>query len=173
SRGEHPHIADLAATLFGGGMSAPLVDAVRERLGLAYSVSATADIGDVHGALVVDAITSPDKLPAFTAELSRLLAGHATGVAEKDLSRARNQLLVSLVRSAERPMRFLQRCVEHQWATGQAFDSDAASEAINSISKEEVRGVFEAMLTQPPATVLVGAGATLKNARALQAALRR
>ncbi|MEO7640248.1 MAG: pitrilysin family protein, partial [Ramlibacter sp.] len=27
SRGEHPYLADLAATLFGGGMSAPLVDA--------------------------------------------------------------------------------------------------------------------------------------------------
>jgi len=172
SRGEHPSIADLAATLFGGGMSAPLVDAVRERLGLAYSVSATSDIGDVHGALVVDAITSPDKLPAFTQELARLLAAHAQGIAEKDLSRARNQLLVSLVRSAERPMRFLQRCVEHQWATGRPFDSAAAAEAIRSVTAESVREIFEAMLAQPAATVLVGAGATLKNARALQAALR-
>lgn len=173
SRGDHPHLANLAATLFGGGMSAPLVDAVRERLGLAYSVGATADVGDVHGALVIDAITTPDKLPAFTQELSRLLAQQAQGIAADDLARARNQLLVSLVRSAERPMRLLQRTVEHQWATGRTFDPREAAEAIQAISAEAVRGVFAAMLAQPAATVLVGAGGTLKNARALQAQLRR
>lgn len=172
SRGEHPHLANLAATLFGGGMSAPLVDAVRERLGLAYSVGATADVGDVHGALVIDATTTPDKVPAFTQELARLLAAQADHIAPADLERARNQLLVSLVRSAERPMRLLQRCVEHQWAAGRAFDRAEAVDSILAIDAQAVRRTFEAMLSQPAATVLVGAGATLKNARQLQSQLR-
>ena len=171
SRSTHPHLASLAATLFGGGMSAPLVDAVRERLGLAYSVGATADVGDLHGALVVDATTTPDKVPAFTQALSTLMAAQAEGIAATDLSRAKNQLLVSLVRTAERPLRMLQRCVEHQWATGGVFDIRAAIEQVEAIEADAVRQAFEAMLAHPPATVLVGAGATLKHAREVQAQL--
>lgn len=38
--------AALAANLFGGGMSAPFVDTVRERLGLAYTADANLDSGD-------------------------------------------------------------------------------------------------------------------------------
>jgi predicted Zn-dependent peptidase len=173
SRGAHPHLANLAATLFGGGMSAPLVDAVRERLGLAYSVGATADVGDVHGALVIDATTTPDKVPAFTQELARLLDAHAAAVADADLLRARNQLLVSLVRTAERPLRLLQRCVEYQWARGAPFDLQGALEDVRSITADDVRQTFRKMLAQPAAAVLVGAGATLKNAKALQAQLQR
>lgn len=172
SRGEHPYLGTLLATLFGGGMSAPLVDAVRERLGLAYSVGATADLGDVHGALVVDAITTPDKMPAFTAELARLLAEQAERITPADLARARNQLLVSLVRGAERPMRLLQRWVEHWWATGELFDAARAAEIIQSVSARGLREQFQALRAQPAATALVGAGATLKGARALQSALR-
>ena len=38
--------ASVAATLFGGGMSSPFTDTVRERLGLAYLAHATTDAGD-------------------------------------------------------------------------------------------------------------------------------
>lgn len=172
SRREDPHLANLAATLFGGGMSAPLVDAVRERLGLAYSVGATADVGDVHGVLVVDATTTPDKLPAFTQELARLLAAQAEGITAEDLARAKNQLLVSLVRGAERPLRMLQRCVEHLWATGGIFDLAGQMAGVEAMRAETVRAAFAGMLAHPAATVLVGAGATARNARDLQARLR-
>jgi predicted Zn-dependent peptidase len=171
SRGTHPHLANLAATLLGGGMSAPLVDAVRERLGLAYSVGATADVGDVHGALVVDATTTPDKVPAFTQELARLLTAQSQRITTEDLTRARNQLLVSLVRAAERPLRLLQHCVEHHWARGGLFDLQEAMASVQAIDGETLRRAFEEMRAVPAATVLVGAGATVKNARAMQAQL--
>lgn len=173
SRGTHPHLANLAATLFGGGMSAPLVDAVRERLGLAYSVGATADVGDVHGAFMVDATTSPDKLPAFTQELSRLMAAHAEVIAPTDFARAKNQLRVSLVRTAERPLGMLQRCVDQLWACGSLFTVPEAVTSVEAIEMETVRQVFEGMLAFPAATVLVGSGATLKAAREMQGAVGR
>jgi predicted Zn-dependent peptidase len=172
SRGQHPHLASLAATLFGGGMSAPLVDAVRERLGLAYSVGATADVGDVHGALVIDATTTPDKVPAFTQELSRLMAAQAEAISGTDLSRAKNQLSVSLVRTVERPFRFLQRCVEQLWAAGTVFDVQASIQLVHDLDAATLRQVFADMLAHAPATVLVGAGASARKARELQAQLR-
>lgn len=172
SRSAHPHLASLAATLFGGGMSAPLLDTVRERLGLAYSVGATADVGDLHGAVVVDAITTPDKVAAFTEALSGLMAAQAERIDATDLARAKNQLLVSLVRTAERPLHMLQRCVEHQWAAGHVFGLQAAIEQLEAIEAATVRDAFQGMLAHPPATVLVGAGATLARAREVQAQLR-
>ena len=171
SSGTHAHLASLAATLFGGGMSAPLVDAVRERLGLAYSVGATADVGDVHGALVIDATTTPDKVPSFTQELARLMAAQAEGISATDLARAKNQLSVSLVRTAERPFRLLQRCVEQLWAAGTLFDANEAVAIVHATGAERVRQAFEDMLAHPAATVLVGAGATARHARDIQARL--
>ncbi|MEJ7930634.1 pitrilysin family protein [Ramlibacter sp. AN1015] len=172
SRSRDPHLANLAATLFGGGMSAPLVDAVRERMGLAYSVGATADVGDVHGALVVDATTTPDKVPAFVEELSRLLSAQAAEVGATDLARAKNQLLVSLVRTAERPLRLLQRSVEQLWSGGGDFRLGQEIAAVQALEADALRHAFRDMLACPPATVLVGAGATLKKARELQARLQ-
>jgi predicted Zn-dependent peptidase len=172
SRSEDPYLGSLAATLFGGGMSAPLVDAVRERLGLAYSVGATADMGDLHGAFMVDATTTPDKLPALTGELARLLSEQARAISATDLERARNQLRVSLVRTAERPLRMAQRCVEQLWAGQGAFTVAGGLAAVDAIDAGAVRGVFERMLQVPAATVLVGSGATLKAARELQDKLR-
>jgi predicted Zn-dependent peptidase len=173
SRSAHPHLASLVATLFGGGMSAPLVDAVRERLGLAYSVGATADVGDVHGALVIDATTTPDKVPAFTQELAKLMAAQAIEVSGTDLARAKNQLSVSLVRTVERPFRVLQRCVEQLWAAGTVFDVQESIQRVHELDAATVRQAFQDMLAQSPATVLVGAGATARKARELQAQLRQ
>lgn len=172
TRSEHAHLASFVATLFGGGMSAPLVDAVRERLGLAYSVGATADVGDAHGAFMVDATTTPDKVPAFTQELARLMAQHAQAVSATDLERARNQLVVSLVRTAERPLRLLQRCVDLLWSRGEVFSVGKAVAAIEAIDGAMVRQAFEGMRGHPAATVLVGAGAAATRARELQARLR-
>ena len=173
TRSEHAHLASFVATLFGGGMSAPLVDAVRERLGLAYSVGATADVGDAHGAFMVDATTTPDKIPAFTQELARLMALHAQAVPATDLERARNQLVLSLVRTAERPLRMLQRCVDLLWSRGEVFRVRTAVEAVEAIAPAQVRQAFEGMLAHPPATVLVGAGVSAARARELQAQLRK
>lgn len=173
TRSEHAHLASFVATLFGGGMSAPLVDAVRERLGLAYSVGATADVGDAHGAFMVDATTTPDKVPAFTQELARLMAQHAGEVSATDLERARNQLVVSLVRTAERPLRLLQRCVDLLWARGEVFSVRDAVAAVEAIDGAMVRHAFEGMRGHPAATVLVGAGAAATRARELQARLQK
>ena len=171
SRSQAPHLASLAATLFGGGMSAPLVDAVRERLALAYSVGASADVGDVHGAFVVDATTTPDKIPLFTRQLASLLAAQADSIAPGDLARAKNQLSVSLVRGAERPLRMLQSCVDKLWAGGGVFDLQEAIAIVQGLGAEPVRQVFQDMLAYPAATVLVGARATPRAAREVQAQL--
>jgi predicted Zn-dependent peptidase len=110
--------ASLAANLFGGGMSAPLVDTVREQLGLAYTAHSTMDSGDVWANFVVHAVTTPDKLDALITATGGLLRAQATTIDPVHLERAKNQLTVSRVRAEERTYATMERAVEELFASG-------------------------------------------------------
>ncbi|HZY17844.1 MAG TPA: pitrilysin family protein [Ramlibacter sp.] len=163
--------ASLAAMLFGGGMSAPLTDTVRERLGLAYTAESMSEQGDAWFNFVVHAITTPDKLDALVDATGRLLREHAQRIDPVHLERARNQLVVSRVRSAERTYATMERAVEELFARGTVTPADDAIAMLDSITADEVRAVFDRMLAQPPALAITGKGATAASARRLALSL--
>ena len=163
--------AALAANLFGGGMSAPLVDTVRERLGLAYTADATMDSGDVWANFVVHAITTPDKLDALVTATGSLLRAQAASIDPLHLERAKNQLIVSRVRAGERTYATMEQAVEELFASGTVTPMAEAMAMIDDIGADEVRAVFERMLANPPALALTGKGASLRTARQLAARL--
>ncbi len=161
----------LAATLFGGGMSAPLVDEVRERRGLAYHVASEAELSDVHGLLVIDAITQPDKLLEYMRTVGALLKQQAEGIAPQHLERARNQLLVQAVHKQERPFSAIEAAAEQLFVHGRLIDAQETVRQIEAVTAEEVRAVFEAVLTAKPAVGLASRGAVGEVLQALEAAL--
>lgn len=163
--------ASIAANLFGGGMSAPLVDTVRERLGLAYTADATIDSGDAWLNFVVHAVTTPDKVDALVKATGELLHAQAQAIDPIHLERAKNQLTVSRVRSGERPFATMERAVEELLAHGAVTPLAATVELIDSIGAEEVREVFVRMLCHPPALSITGKGVSEKSARQLATAL--
>jgi predicted Zn-dependent peptidase len=148
----------MAATLFGGGMSAPLVDQVRERLGLAYHVAAEAEASDVHGLLIVDAITQPDKLLEYLRTVGRLLKAQAQGIDPLQLERARNQLLVQAVHKQERPFSAIEAAAEQLFVHGRLIGADETVAQIEAVTAEQVRAVFESMLRAAPAMGLASRG---------------
>ncbi len=152
--------AALAANLFGGGMSAPLVDTVREQLGLAYTAHSTMDSGDVWANFVVHAVTTPDKLDALVRATGGLLRAQATNIDPVHLERAKNQLIVSRVRAAERTYATMEQAVEELFASGTVTPMTEAIAMIEDIGAEEVREVFERMLANPPALAITGKGAS-------------
>ena len=164
-------VASLAANLFGGGMSAPLVDTVREQLGLAYTAESTMDSGDVWANFVVHAVTTPDKVDALVKAVGRLLRAQAITIDAVHLERAKNQLTVSRVRAAERTYATMEQAVEELFASGTVTSMTEAMATIDDISAEEVRGVFERMLVQPPSLAITGKGASVRAARQLAACL--
>ena len=95
--------AALAVNLFGGGMSAPLVDRVREQLGLAYTTHSTMDTGDVWANFVIHAVTTPDKLDELVSSTAVLLREQATKIDPVHLERAENQLIQSRVGAGSIP----------------------------------------------------------------------
>ncbi len=163
--------AALAANLFGGGMSSPWVDAVRERLGLAYTADATLDSGDAWLNFVVHAVTTPDKVEALVQATGELLQAQATAIDPVHLERAKNQLTVSRVRAAERPFATMERAVEELFAHGTVTPLAETIALIGDIRSEEVREVFARMLAYPPALSITGKGVSAKSARQLATSL--
>ena len=152
-------------------MSAPLVDTVRERLGLAYTADCTMDSGDVWANFVVQAVTTPEKLDALVTATGGLLRAQATTIDPVHLERAKNQLTVSRVRAAERTYATMEQAVEELFASGTVTPMSKAVTMIDSIDAEEVRAVFERMLANPPAVAITGKGAGARTACKLAASL--
>lgn len=163
--------AALAANLFGGGMSAPLVDTVREQLGLAYTAHSTMDSGDVWANFVVHAVTTPDKLDALVTATGGLLRAQATTIDPVHLERAKNQLTVSRVRAAERTYETMEQAVEEIFASGTVTPMADTIAMIDDIGAEEVRSVFKQMLANPPALAITGKGVSARTARQVAACL--
>jgi len=163
--------ASLAANLFGGGMSAPLVDTVREQLGLAYTAHSTVDNGDIWANFIVHAVTTPDKLDALVTATGGLLRAQATTIDPVHLERAKNQLTVSRVRAAERTYETMEQAVEEIFASGTVTPMAATIAMIDDIGAEEVRSVFERMLANPPALAITGKGVSARTARQVAACL--
>ncbi|RYF70025.1 MAG: insulinase family protein, partial [Comamonadaceae bacterium] len=159
--------ASLATNLFGGGMSAPLVDTVRERLGLAYTAHATMDGGDLWANFVVHAVTTPDKLDALVTATGGLLHAQAQAIDPVHLERAKNQLTLSRVRAGERTYAAMEQAVEEVFASGTATPMDDALALIDDIGAAEVQEVFCRMLANPPALAIAGKGASARLARQL------
>ncbi|XDF34407.1 pitrilysin family protein [Paracidovorax avenae] len=163
--------AALAANLFGGGMSAPLVDTVRERLGLAYNADATIDSGDAWLNFVVHAVTTPDKVGELVRATGGLLHAQAAAIDPVHLERAKNQLTVSRVRGSERPFATMERAVEEVFAHGTVTPLAETIALISDIRADEVQQVFARMLAHPPALSITGKGVSAKSARQLAASL--
>jgi predicted Zn-dependent peptidase len=148
----------MAATLFGGGMSAPLVDQVRERLGLAYHVAAEAEVSDVHGLLVIDAITQPAKLLDYLRTVGLLLQVQAEATDPQQLERARNQLLVQAVHKQERPFSAIETAAEQLFVHGRLIGAEETVAQIEAVTADEVRAVFQRLLRATPAMGLASRG---------------
>lgn len=159
--------ASLAVYLFGEGMSSPLVDQVRERLGLAYSTHSAIDAGDAWANFVVHAVTTPEKLETLVTAAGALLREQATAIDPVHLERARNQLAFARVRASERPYATMERAVEELFAGGTVTPVPQALALIDDIGAGEVRAVFESMLRLPPSLALTGKGASARAAKDL------
>jgi predicted Zn-dependent peptidase len=164
-------VACVAAMVFGGGMSAPFTDTVRERLGLAYTAEATSEHGDAWFNFIVHAITTPDKMEQLLAATGTLLREHAAGIAPLHLERARNQLVVARVRSAERTYATMEHAVEELFVRGAVTPVSGTIALIESITADEVRAVFERMLANQPALAITGKAASKATARRLAGTL--
>jgi len=146
----------MAAALFGEGMSSPLMHEIREKRGLAYYTSCTADVADGWGLFVVEASLLPAHLGEFFGEVQKLLQRQAGSTARIDMERARNQLLVRQWQAGERPARQLEDAAQDLFVFGRVRPRAELAARIAGVTAAQVRRVFERMLAAGAAVAVAG-----------------
>ncbi|MDE1949278.1 MAG: insulinase family protein [Burkholderiales bacterium] len=147
---------EVAAALFGEGMSSPLLDQIRERRGLAYYSACSADVLDVCGQFVIEASTGPKQIDELLTEVLRLLAAQAEAIDPLDLERARRQLAVRRLRDHERPHRRLEDAALDLMFLGRVRPAAERRERIEALGSGDLRAVFERMLAAGVSVALAG-----------------
>lgn len=171
--GEDDAAAEVAAAVFGEGMSSPLLDRLREQQGLVYHATAAADLFDHGGQFVVEASSAPDKLAQLVEEVAALVATHAGRIDPVDLERARRQVRVRRLQTLERPMRRLEEIALDLFAHGRLRPSSELIEQAAGVDRESVRATFERMVAEGPAVALVGQLGRAAGERAREALAAR
>jgi predicted Zn-dependent peptidase len=150
------HAAALAATLFGEGMSSPLMDEIRERRGLVYYAACSADVLDPCGQFVIEASTAPEHLDQFIVEVHRLLRQQAQRIDPVDLERARNQTVVRSLRAQEQAALRLEAAALDLFTFGRVRTRSEWLERVMAQDAESVRAGFERLLAEPAAVAVAG-----------------
>ena len=91
----------VLVTILGGGMSSRLFQEVREKRGLAYSVSAFAQGYQDVGMVGIYAGTTAEHVPELMVALKEVLGEFKHSVSAPELLRAKNQMKANLVMSRE------------------------------------------------------------------------
>lgn len=146
----------VAAAVLGEGMSSPLLDRIRERKGLAYYTHASADVLGLWGQFVIEASVAPEHLDEFCAEVRALMLELSRGVEPIHLERARNQLTVRALRSAEQPFRRVEEACLDLLFLGRVRARAPSLARLRRVSGSRVAEGFAAMLAVPVAAAVTG-----------------
>lgn len=146
----------VAAAVLGEGMSSPLLDRIRERKGLAYYTHCSADVLGLWGQFVIEASVAPEHLDEFCTEVLALMRELAGGVGAVDLERARNQLTVRALRSAEQPYRRVEEACLDLLFLARVRPRAQSLQRLRGVSGERIAETFAAMLARPVAAALAG-----------------
>ena len=148
--------SEVAAALFGEGMSSPLMDEIRERRGLVYYAACSADVSELAGQFVIEASTVPERLDELCVEVTRLLSAQAGTLAAADLERARNQIAVRSLSAHERPYRRLEGAAQDLYVHGRVRSRGELMAGIEAVTAAQVRAAFEHMLAARASVAVAG-----------------
>lgn len=155
----HPdfYAAQVFATILGGGMSSRLFQEIRERRGLAYSVSAWATGYQDIGLVGMYAGTTVEHLPELTAGLKEVLASCRTGVSDEELLRAKNQLKANLVMTRESSGSIAEWIARHLLVYGRYRGAEELIGIIERVNADDVSRIAEgALATAVPVVAALG-----------------
>lgn len=147
---------DLAAAALGDGMSSPLLTELREKRGLVYHAACNADRFAFGGQLAIEASFAPEHLSTVLGEVTRLVRALALRVEAVDLERARNQVMVRLLRHHERLTQCLEDAALDLFGLERVRSVAERLAGLREVSAERVRLAFERMLEAGPSVAVTG-----------------
>ena len=155
----------IFATILGGGMSSRLFQEIRERRGLAYSVSAFASGYQDVGLLGIYAGTTVEHLAELTGALKDVLAGMKNGISDEELLRAKNQLKAGTVMTRENCSSIAEWIARHLHVYGEYRTVDMLVAEIEAVTKADMVRMAELALgTTTPTVAALGPIGSVNNA---------
>lgn len=156
----------IFATILGGGMSSRLFQEIRERRGLAYSVSAFASGYQDVGTLGIYAGTTVEHLAELTGALRQVLQSMRAGVSDAELLRARNQIKAGTVMARENCGSIAEWIARHLHVHGQYRTAEQILARIDAVTKDDVIRMAELCLqaAATPTVAAVGPVGSVNNA---------
>ena len=160
------YAAQVFATILGGGMSSRLFQEIRERRGLAYSVSSWATGYQDIGLIGMYAGTTVEHLPELTVALKEVLASCRTGVTGEELLRAKNQLKAGTVMTRESSGSIAEWIARHLHTYGRYRTAEELLGYIDVVTLEDVGRIADLCLaTQTPTVAALGPVGSVNQAQ--------
>ena len=164
----HPdyYVAQVFSTILGGGMSSRLFQEIRERRGLAYSVSSFASGYQDIGLIGMYAGTTVEHLPELTGALKDVLSSCKENVTDSELLRAKNQLKANLVMTRESSGAIAEWIARHLHVYGRYRTAEELLAEIEKVTIADVARIAERCLaTKKPVVAALGPIGSVKNAK--------
>ena len=146
----------VMARALGGGMSSPLFQEVREKRGLVYSVSAYSDHGVDHGEMVMFAGTTAKHVDELLTVACGEITKATAHVAETDMMRAKNSLLVGLATAKERPFSLARGIAGSLFEHGTIMTPEDAMRKVEAVTLDDVKAAARTVVASNPTVSLVG-----------------
>lgn len=136
---ERRYTQNIMNTILGGGVSSRLFQAIREELGLAYSVYSYPSNYSDTGAYVIHIGTGPGKLPQFFEVLHDEIEGFLNqGVKQEEVLRTRQLIKSGMLMGMESVMNRMNRIGKSILMYNEVIPVDQVLEQINAVSAEKV-----------------------------------
>ncbi|MBB4284404.1 M16 family metallopeptidase [Roseospira goensis] len=147
----------VLATLLGGGMSSRLFQEVREKRGLAYTVSAFASAYVDGGLFTLYAGTGPEDLAALTPVLCEEINKVRVSVGSDEVARARAQLRAGVLMGQESTSGRCEQLARQILVYGRPISNAEVLEALEAVDAAAVVRVAERLFRTAPTLAALGA----------------
>jgi predicted Zn-dependent peptidase len=157
------------ATMLGGGMSSRLFQDIREKRGLAYSVSSFSTGYNDIGVFGMYAGTTADHLDELTGALMGVVHGALDNITEAEIRRARNQLKAGVVMSRENCGSVAEWIARHLLVYNRYKTAEEIVGLLDAVTAEDLQRAGRKVLScKNPTVAALGPEGSLMNARLLE-----
>lgn len=153
---EDRYVCYLLNSILGGGMSSRLFQAVRENLGLVYTILSATNTHNDCGYLTIYAGTNAQHLgltiDATMAELHRL---KEEAVSAEELQRHKDQAKASLILNLESTSSRMNSLAQQETAFGRFFSPDEILKAVEAVTVQDIQRLAQEMFRQENIAVTI------------------
>jgi predicted Zn-dependent peptidase len=146
----------LISSILGSGMSSMLVEEVREKRGLSYSVSSGTDTFEELGLLAVVGGTDHEKLASFMDAVALVMRTFNEKVSDEQLQKVKNSYKTAIASGEESMSTGALSCISYLQNFDELPDTVRTLKVIDSVTLADVKRIMRKILSGRPAISIYG-----------------